>query len=43
MMVLRRCNKLLSDESMHLHIHETVELYAQSDGGAFAQNDGEAY
>jgi len=21
----------------------TVELYAQSDGGAFAQSDGEAY
>ena len=41
--VLRRCIKLLNDESMHLHIYETVELYAQSDGGAFAQSDGEAY
>ena len=40
---LRRCIKLLNDESMHLHIYETVELYAQSDGGAFAQSDGEAY
>ena len=35
--------KLLNDESMHLHNYETVELYAQSDGGAFAQRDGEAY
>ena len=35
--------KLLSDESMHLHIYETVELYAQSDGGALAQSDGKAY
>ena len=34
MMILRRCIKLLNDESMHLHIYETVELYAQSDGGA---------
>jgi len=28
---------MLNDESMHLHNYETVELYAQSDGGAFAQ------
>ena len=35
--------KLLRVESMHLHNYETVELYAQSDGGAFAQSDGEAY
>jgi len=28
---------------MHLHNYETVELDAQSDGGAFAQSDGEAY
>ena len=35
--------KLLNDESMYLHNYGTVELYAQSDGGAFAQSDGEAY
>ena len=40
---LRRCIELLNDESMHLHKYETVELYPQSDGGAFAQSDGEAY
>ncbi len=45
-MMFETCDNLIKSlrvESMHLHNYETVELYAQSDGGAFAQSDGEAY
>ena len=45
-MMFETCDNLIKSlrvESMHLHKYETVELYAQSDGGAFAQSDDEAY